>query len=223
MRFLTAGFRFSRSAVLISACVFGAQRGHCQETVTLAESNVQLRTDPGEQPITESATLTAHRLDSPTGTIGSADPNTFSESSITVGPDAITGSDAALGDEGKPAKAEKPRVEQELIVEGLVSYGNYTLWASGWDQHLYTAGIEYDRHSWGHFLRARMDYVAEFLPLVLLKKPVMVDIYGNPEPYKTHNRPMEIVPGIDISPIGFRWQWLSNRAIKPYLELGIDV
>lgn len=133
--------------------------------------------------------------------------------------DAAAGVDDASGGRGKADNAAKPHVEQELIIEGLVSYGNYTLWASGWDQHLYTAGIEYDRHSWGHFLRARMDYVAEFLPLVLLKKPVMVDIYGNPLPKNMPNRPMEIVPGIDISPIGFRWQWLSNRAIKPYLEL----
>jgi len=210
--------------VLISVCFIGAQQGHCQEAIAPGEPNVQLGTHQfgtlqGNKQVLLPETLTAPSLETTAGTIDAADPSTFSESRTTPELDDITGSDAALGDADKPAATVKPHVEQELIIEGLVSYGNYTLWASGWDQHLYTAGIEYDRHSWGHFLRARMDYVAEFLPLVLLKKPVMVDIYGNPEPYKTHNRPMEIVPGMDISPIGFRWQWLSNRAIKPYLEL----
>ncbi len=42
--------------------------------------------------------------------------------------------------------ARRP-VESELIVEGLASYGNYRIFASGTDEKLYTAGLEYDRHS----------------------------------------------------------------------------
>jgi hypothetical protein len=67
-------------------------------------------------------------------------------------------------------KAEPPRiktktpVESEIIWEGMASYGNYNLFAIEDMTKLYTSGIEYDRHSWGYFLRAQMDYVAEVLP-----------------------------------------------------------
>jgi len=109
--------------------------------------------------------------------------------------------------------------EQEIIVEGLVSYGNYKIFASGYDEKLFTAGVEYDRHSWGYFLKARMDYVAEFLPFVLLNKPLKTDIYGNPGyPARIGKLTRQLVPGVGISPIGFRMQWRSSKAIKPYLE-----
>jgi hypothetical protein len=104
-------------------------------------------------------------------------------------------------------------VESELIVEGLASYGHYKIFASGSDCKLYTAGVEYDRHSWGNFLGARVDYVAEILPVVLLSEPAKQDIWGSPLTYAR-----ELVPGVGFSPIGFRMQWLSNRAFKPYLE-----
>jgi hypothetical protein len=125
---------------------------------------------------------------------------------------AIT--DAEAGSEGtteKPTQTKQP-VESSLVVEGLVSYGHYKIFASGSGTELYTAGVEYDRHSWGHFLGARMDYVAEFLPVVLLYAPVTQDIWGTPtSPNK------KIVPGIGFSPIGFRWMWRDKKAIKPYL------
>jgi hypothetical protein len=114
---------------------------------------------------------------------------------------------------------EKPKtnMEQELIVEGLVSFGNYRIFASGYDEKLFTAGLEYDRHSWGYFLKAQVDYVAEFLPFVLLDKPLSTDIFGNPVPLKQKNI-RQYVPGAGFSPIGFRMQWRSRKAIKPYLE-----
>jgi hypothetical protein len=107
--------------------------------------------------------------------------------------------------------ARKP-VESELTVEGLASYGHYKIFASGSGCHLYTGGLEYDRHSWGRFLGARVDYVAEFLPLVLLDAPLTQDIWGDPTSPDHH-----IVPGIGISPIGFRMLWRDHKAIKPYL------
>ncbi len=116
--------------------------------------------------------------------------------------------DASL-EKSKPAKVP---VESEIIVEGLASYGNYKIFASGTDCKLYTAGFEYDRHSWGRFLGARMDYVAEILPLVLLKKPDVTDFWGNP--YSTSHH---VVPGVGISPIGFRLLWRDKKSIKPYL------
>ena len=48
--------------------------------------------------------------------------------------------------------------------------------------------------------------------MVLLKEPAKADIWGNPR-----STSRQIVPGLGFSPIGFRLQWLSNRAIKPYL------
>jgi hypothetical protein len=110
-----------------------------------------------------------------------------------------------------------PRPEQEFIVEGMYSYGNYKIFASGYDMKLYDAGIEYDRHSWGTFLKAQVDYVAEFLPFVLLDKPLHTDIWGSPVP-KNEKNIRQRVPGIGLSPIGFRMQWRSNKTIKPYLE-----
>jgi hypothetical protein len=94
----------------------------------------------------------------------------------------------------------------------LVSYGNYHIFASGENCKLYDVGIEYDRHSWGHFLGSRVDYVAEFMPMVLLNQPKEMDIWGN-----TLTAARKTVPGIDIAPIGIRWLWRDGKAIKPYL------
>lgn len=111
------------------------------------------------------------------------------------------------------ANSSKQPVESEVIIEGLVSYGQYRIFASGTGCHLYTAGIEYDRHSWGRFLGARADYTAEILPLVLLREPTKSSIFGNPQ---TTNR--QIVPGLNISPIGFRLMWRDKGRVKPYLS-----
>ena len=100
----------------------------------------------------------------------------------------------------------------EITVEGLVSYGNYRIFASGENCKIYDVGIEYDRHSWGHLLKARVDYVAEVLPMVLLNQPTVMDIWGS-----TMSQSRKTVPGVDISPIGIRWLWRDGKAIKPYL------
>jgi hypothetical protein len=108
--------------------------------------------------------------------------------------------------------SSKQPVESDLTVEGLASYGHYKIFASGSSCHLYTGGVEYDRHSWGTLLKARVDYVAEFLPVVLLDAPVTQDIWGSPTTPDHH-----IVPGVGFSPIGFRMLWRGHKAIKPYL------
>jgi hypothetical protein len=135
----------------------------------------------------------------------------------------FTNPEPADGGQVRTVTQEKPQapvepMESELIVEGLYSYGNYKIFASGFDMKLFTAGVEYDRHSWGYFLKARVDYVAEFLPLVLLDKPVNEDIWGFPVPYPKGKYNREYVPGIGFSPIGFRMLWRDKKAIKPYLE-----
>lgn len=110
-------------------------------------------------------------------------------------------------------------MKQEIIIEGLVSYGNYKIFASGYDEKLFTGGVEYDRHSWGRFLGSEMDYVAEVLPFVLLDKPLHTNPYGSPaSPVDQSKSVRQYVPGLGISPIGFRWQWRSAKKIRPYLE-----
>jgi hypothetical protein len=103
-------------------------------------------------------------------------------------------------------------VESELIFEGQGSFGNYKIFAQGTDSKLFTSGVEYDRHSWGCLLKAQVDYVGEFLPFVLLDEPAALNYYGIPL-----SRNKQLVPGIGISPIGFRLLWRDGTAIKPYL------
>lgn len=110
----------------------------------------------------------------------------------------------------KTKPAETP-VPSDLTVEGMVSYGNWRIFASGRDCKLYTAGFEYARHSWGYLLKARMDYVGEILPVVLLDQPTVTYPWGQPLT-KDH----ELVPGIAINPIGFRMMWRDGKGIKPY-------
>ena len=120
---------------------------------------------------------------------------------------------------GQGTEGDRQSPAQELIVEGLISYGNYRLFGTGYDEKLFTAGVEYDRHSWDYFLKAQVDYVAEFLPFVLLDKPLNTNFYGYPSsPVAISKQTRDHVPGVGIFPIGFRMQWRSNRSIKPYLE-----
>lgn len=112
---------------------------------------------------------------------------------------------------GPPATNQEP--QRAVVLEGLYSFGNYNLFASGSGCKLFTGGVEYDRHSWGYFLRARMDYVGEVLPFVLLQEPTASDYHGYPT--TTQRR---LVPGIGFSPIGFRMLWREGRRFQPYME-----
>jgi hypothetical protein len=134
---------------------------------------------------------------------------TSKETKATVETETPIEAESAV--EGK-ARA-KPRVESELIWDGMASYGNYNIFAIEDMTKLYTSGVEYDRHSWGYFIGARMDYVAEVLPFVLLVEPAESDYWGNP---LTANR--KLVPGVGLSPIGLRMMWRSKKQhFKPYI------
>ena len=118
-----------------------------------------------------------------------------------------------------PAPVAKPRKhtpESEIAVEGAVSYGNWQIFAAGINESLYTAGFEYDRHSWGEFIGAQMDYAADFMPLVLLKEPRILNQYGI-----RRSKPGDdiIIPGIAFSPIGLRMQWRHTKKFKPYMTV----
>ena len=116
--------------------------------------------------------------------------------------------------ERKAAKKEgHPRpVESEMIFEGQGSFGNYKIFAQGEGSKLFTAGAEYERHSWGCFLKAQVYYVAEFLPFVMLDEPADLNYYG-----VTRSAAKQLDPGIGITPIGFRMMWRDGKAVKPYL------
>ena len=122
------------------------------------------------------------------------------------------GANAAAGSQVQPVlNWFKRPVDSELIVEGEGSFGHYHIFAYTWWSNLYTGGVEYDRHSWGYFLGARKDYVAEVLPVALLLEPAKTDYYGDP---LTNAR--QLVPGVALSPIGLRMMWRSKKSIKPY-------
>lgn len=108
-----------------------------------------------------------------------------------------------------PVPSEAPA--QDLVFEGMGSYGNYRIFAGGENAHLYTGGLEYDRNSWGTFLKARMDYSAEVLPVMILNEPAVTDIWGD-----TKGPGRKILYGIGLSPAGLRMTWREKRAIKPY-------
>jgi len=109
-------------------------------------------------------------------------------------------------------------VESELTIEGQGSFGNYKIFAQGEHSKLFTAGVEYDRHSWGYFLGSQVDYVAEFLPFVILDQPLYLNYYGVPRGKGAKKRDMQLVPGLGITPIGIRFLWRDGRAFAPFLE-----
>lgn len=102
-------------------------------------------------------------------------------------------------------------VDSELAFEGLNSFGHYHIFAYTWWSYLHVGGVEYDRHSWGSFIGARLDYVAEILPLAFLRQPSKTDVFGDPLSL-AHTT----VEGLGISPIGLRMIWRDGKAWKPY-------
>ena len=102
-------------------------------------------------------------------------------------------------------------VESELIFEGLDSIGHFHIFANSWWSDLSMGGLEYDRHSWGNFIGARVDYSGEILPVVILRQPSKTDIWGNRQ-----STTLETVPGVGILPIGMRLLWLDGKAVEPY-------
>lgn len=102
-------------------------------------------------------------------------------------------------------------VESELIFEGLSSFGHYHVFAYTWWSYLHVGGVEYDRQSWGKFIGAQLDYVAEILPVAILRQPSKTDSFGDPLTKAT-----ETVEGLGISPIGLRMMWRGGDKWKPY-------
>src|SRR5579863_602525 len=103
-------------------------------------------------------------------------------------------------------------VESQIVVEGGSSVGNIHVFAFADDRRIAPLGVEYDRHSWGSFLTARVDYVAEVLPMVLLNEPAK---YGADSIALTTDR--QVKYGFGFSPVGVRLLWRRHAAFGPYL------
>ena len=111
-------------------------------------------------------------------------------------------------------KRQRSPVESDLQFEDLNSFGHFHIFANSWWSYLHVAGVEYDRHSWGKFIGARMDYAAEILPVVILKQPSQTDVWGNPK-----SSTFTTLYGLGISPVGLRMLWRDGRGWKPYYTI----
>jgi hypothetical protein len=112
----------------------------------------------------------------------------------------------------------KPAPQSEIVYEGMASYGNYKVFGAAENAKLYSGGVEYDRELWPNVMRARVDYVTEFLPVLLLSQPVKTDIWGN-----TLSAVRKTLPGAGITPIGFRMLWRDGRRWMPYFDAKASV
>ncbi|MGA3048454.1 MAG: hypothetical protein ABSD67_17610 [Terracidiphilus sp.] len=112
----------------------------------------------------------------------------------------------------------KPAPQSEIIYEGMTSFGNYKVFGAAENAKLYTAGIEYDRELWPRVIGARVDYVSEILPVVLLSQPTKTDIWGN-----TLSADRKTVPGAGVTPIGFRLLWRDGKRWMPYFDAKASV
>ena len=107
----------------------------------------------------------------------------------------------------------QPVKHTELIYEALASFGNYRVFGSAENVKLFAAGVEYDRELWPHLFHTRVDGVCEFLPIVLLFQPQKTDFWGD-----TLSRTRDLVPGMGITPVGFRLLWRDGKQVMPYFE-----
>jgi hypothetical protein len=116
--------------------------------------------------------------------------------------------------------SDKPPVASEIAVTGMIPAGDYRMFSATVRCNAWTVGVEYDRNSWGRLLGAQFDYVVEVIPVLLLSEPAKSDYWGNP---KSPNQ--QLVPGISISPFGFRTLWRGNKRVRPYVigKLGAAV
>lgn len=101
--------------------------------------------------------------------------------------------------------------QSELVFENANSFGHYHIFAYTWWSYLHVAGVEYDRHSWGKFIGAQMDYVAEILPVAILKQPSKTDAFGDPLSTKD-----KTIAGLGVSPAGLLMMWRADKSWKPY-------
>jgi hypothetical protein len=124
------------------------------------------------------------------------------------------------------SRAQTPKSESsEIFFEGYISKMVFKFAGGELASMIYYGGIEYDRHSsrfsstravrfWdrpAQVLHAHSTYVFEVLPVDLVRQPTHTDYWGDPlGPGRKTN------PGIAISPLGFRWIWRDEKALRPF-------
>jgi len=193
MRRFVDGFGLNCLAMMAACWLVMSPLAHAQETVVLA----------GASPAAETLSL----VEAGTSTQAVSPVKAY----LLVSAASPIGAAATEEPEKRKVNWFKRPVESELIVEGMASFGNYKIFATSDWEKLYTGGLEYDRQSWGTFIGAQMDYVAEILPLMILREPAKSDKWGNP---LTTTR--ETLGGLGISPIGLRMMWRNKKAYRPY-------
>ena len=137
-------------------------------------------------------------------------PATPSVSSTTSG-----AADDALAKGVTVTPKQTPRrhpAESEVSVMGMLPDGDYRLFSATVRCNAWTVGVEYDRPLPRVFLKARVDYATEILPFVLLSQPAVSDFWGN-----GLSPNQQLVPGLAILPIGFRFLWRGTQAVRPYV------
>jgi opacity protein-like surface antigen len=126
-----------------------------------------------------------------------------------------TGSkDSSVTTENRRTPASDEGQQRELGFEGGGSVGHFHIFANSWWSNLYLGGVGYYRHSWGHAIGARLDYTGA-VTAVVLRQPANASFWGTISFHPA--APREYVGGVNIAPIGIRMQWLSDRAVRPYL------
>jgi Lipid A 3-O-deacylase (PagL) len=144
-------------------------------------------------------------------------PNTVVETDTPLSTSSIMTTKTTGAPKSAPGKQP---VESEIAVTGMIPAGDYRLFSATVRCTAWTVGVEYDRNSWGHLLKSRVDYVVEFLPLVLLSQPAISDFWGN-----ARSPNQQLVYGVSLSPFGFRFLWRSDKAVRPFVigKLGTAV
>lgn len=127
---------------------------------------------------------------------------------------ANTSEPASAGGIRRPpaTTATRHSPDQEITTAGMISYGNYRVFGAAPRANVYSAGIEYDRNTWGHHFKAQVDYVVEILPVAILSQPKVENFWGGAE-----SPDNVLVPGFGFTPFGFRMMWRSNCRVKPYM------
>ena len=69
--------------------------------------------------------------------------------------------------------------QRELIYEGMTSFGSYEPFGVARNVKLNTVGVEYDRELHTRLFHARLDYVTEVLPVVILTQSLHTDFWGD--------------------------------------------
>jgi opacity protein-like surface antigen len=111
-----------------------------------------------------------------------------------------------------PAPLQKSPVASEISVIYGHTAGNIQIFGAAGDRQLEILGVQYARNSWGGLFTARVDYLAEVLPMTLLFEPKVYSVNST-----ALSAARKTVYGADVKPIGVRLLWRRDERFKPYL------